>query len=93
MSNDTQIGNEKKYEVVLCMGSACFTRGNRLGVEIATEYIRNKGLGAKVELKGCLCSEKCKSAPVMKIDDVTYEKVTPQSITELIEAALGAKNE
>ncbi len=89
MTKDKGQNKEKKHEIVLCMGSACFTRGNRLGVEIATEYIRKKGLNGKVELRGCLCSEKCKSAPVMKINDEVYEKVTPQSITELIDSAIG----
>ncbi|MCK9455835.1 MAG: Respiratory-chain NADH dehydrogenase 24 Kd subunit [bacterium ADurb.Bin157] len=90
MSNISDSTIQKKHEVVLCMGSACFTRGNRLSVEIITEYLKNnRKIAENIEFRGCLCSEKCKSAPVIKIDEKIYEQVPPQSVTELLNQAIG----
>lgn len=89
MTNISDSAIEKKHEVVLCMGSACFTRGNRLSVEIITEYLKNnRKIAENIEFRGCLCSEKCKSAPIIKIDEKVYEQVPPQSVAELLKHAI-----
>lgn len=80
-----------KHEVVLCMGSACFTRGNKLSVEIVKDWLSRHDMLDKVVFKGCLCSENCKNAPNVKIDGKAYEAVPPQGIEELLNRTLTQK--
>ncbi|HNX75227.1 MAG TPA: (2Fe-2S) ferredoxin domain-containing protein [Candidatus Rifleibacterium sp.] len=72
------------HEIVMCMGSACFTRGNNRSVEIVREYLEKNGLEATVVFKGCLCTNRCKAAPVIIIDHRQFEKVAPQSVEEIL---------
>ncbi len=77
-------GDAVLHEIVMCMGSACFTRGNNRSVEIVREYLEVNGLEAKVVFKGCLCTNRCKAAPVIIIDQHSFEKVAPQSVAEIL---------
>ncbi|NCB39868.1 MAG: (2Fe-2S) ferredoxin domain-containing protein [Erysipelotrichia bacterium] len=82
--NDTN-ENNFRHEIIMCMGSACFTRGNNRSVEIVKTYLKQNSLEADVSFRGCLCNNRCKAAPVITINGRVFEKVVPQSIVELLE--------
>ena len=46
-------------EIRICMGSACFARGNDKNAEIIEKYISENNLDAKVELYGARCANIC----------------------------------
>lgn len=73
------------HEIVMCMGSACYTRGNNSSVEIVGDYLERNGLKASVSFRGCLCTNRCKAAPVIIIDQKTFERVAPQSVIEILD--------
>ena len=50
-------------EIKICMGSACFARGNSQNVETIENYIKENGLDAKIELVGSHCEGKCADGP------------------------------
>jgi NADH:ubiquinone oxidoreductase subunit E len=77
--------DNNRYEIVMCMGSACFTRGNNKSVEIIRDYLQKNGLEASVTFRGCLCNNRCKSAPVITINGQVFERVAPQSVSEILE--------
>lgn len=83
MSNNSD--DMPQHEIIMCMGSACFTRGNNHSVEIVKKYLAQKNMQAKVTFKGCLCNNRCKSAPVISIDGQHFEKVLPQSVIEILD--------
>ncbi len=94
MNNDSS--NKSRHEIIMCMGSACFTRGNNRSVEIVKEYLQKNNIEAEITFKGCLCTNRCKAAPVIVIDQRPFERVAPQSVIEVIEHILkdgGGSNE
>ncbi len=76
--------------IKICMGSACFARGNAENIGIIEEYIKKNNIEADVEIIGARCEEKCAVGPNIYIDDVCYNGVTKESILKLLE---GLKNE
>lgn len=73
------------HEIIMCMGSACFTRGNNRNVDIVRAYLEINNLEAQVTFRGCLCNNRCKSAPVITINGQHFEKVAPQAVLEILD--------
>jgi NADH:ubiquinone oxidoreductase subunit E len=71
-------------EIKVCMGSACFARGNEKNLEILEEYIKENNLDATVEIYGALCENMCDKGPNIKINDTIYNNVTVEEIIEIL---------
>ncbi len=54
---------KEPIELAICMGSSCFSRGNKKNIALIREYIDLHGLCGKVLLKGHLCEGLCKDGP------------------------------
>jgi NADH:ubiquinone oxidoreductase subunit E len=50
-------------ELVICMGSACFSRGNRHTLELVQDLLRERGLEQRVRVSGTLCQDRCRQGP------------------------------
>jgi len=74
-----------KKEIVICLGSSCFSRGNKRTVQIIKDYIKEHQLEDKVFFHGTHCSGNCKNGPIVKINDKEYENVTPENVIYLLE--------
>lgn len=72
------------HEIKVCMGSACFAKGNQENLEFIKSYIDENGLDTKVSIVGSLCENRCNEGPRIYIDDVEYTRVTPQKIEILL---------
>ncbi|MGA2401765.1 MAG: (2Fe-2S) ferredoxin domain-containing protein [Syntrophobacteraceae bacterium] len=59
---------KEPIELVICMGSSCFSRGNKKNITLIREYIGLHGLCGKVHLKGHLCEGLCKDGPNITVD-------------------------
>lgn len=73
------------HEIKVCMGSACFAKGNQENLEFIKEYIENNNLEAKVSIVGSLCENKCDKGPRIYIDEVEYQKVNTEMLAEILE--------
>jgi NADH:ubiquinone oxidoreductase subunit E len=73
-----------KTEVVICLGSSCFARGNKATLRVIDKYIKENNLQEKVFFHGGHCFGKCADGPVVKIDETIYTGVTEQSIIEIL---------
>lgn len=73
------------HEIKVCMGSACFAKGNQENLEFIKEYIENNNLEAKVSIVGSLCENKCDKGPRIYIDEVEYQKVNAEILAEILE--------
>ena len=71
-------------EIKVCMGSACFAKGNQENLEYIKEFIAENNLDTEVTIIGSLCENKCDVGPRIYINDVEYTKVTREKLEELL---------
>ena len=62
-------------EIKVCMGSACFAKGNQENLECIKEYIGENGLDTEVSIVGALCENKCEKGPRIIINDILNGKI------------------
>ena len=73
------------HEIKVCMGSACFAKGNQENLEYIKDFIEENGLDAKIKIIGSLCENKCSVGPRIYIDDVEHVQVTRAELIGLLE--------
>ena len=78
-----------KTELVICMGSSCFARGNKTIHKVILDYIQKHHLSESLKLKGNHCFGHCCSGPVVKINEKVYEEVNEESIIDLLDKEFG----
>lgn len=69
-------------EIRICMGSACFARGNSDNLEFIENYIKENNLDAKVDVYGARCEDMCEKGPNVIIDGKSYSGVTKELLLE-----------
>jgi NADH:ubiquinone oxidoreductase subunit E len=72
------------HEIKVCMGSACFAKGNQENLEYIKEFIEENGLDAKIKIIGSLCENKCSVGPRVIINDKEYHQVNRYQLEELL---------
>lgn len=77
--------NEKIVEIVVCLGSSCFARGNADNLTMLNQHVLNNGLKATVRLTGRLCQDECKQGPNLMIDGVLHHGVSMARLRELLQ--------
>lgn len=85
----------KNLQVEICIGSACFARGNARNVETLEKYIRTNHCQDQVnlEIKGRLCMGKCADGPNVMMNGELFNQVTPERMLELLDRFLGNEGE
>ena len=71
-------------EIKVCMGSACFAKGNQENLEFIKQYLDEHDLNPKITITGALCENKCADGPRIIVDGVEYTNVTKEKILEII---------
>ncbi|MCR5699105.1 MAG: (2Fe-2S) ferredoxin domain-containing protein [Treponemataceae bacterium] len=77
------------HEIVVCMGSSCFSRGNAKSAEIVQKFIQENNLNTDVTVRGCLCESECKNGPNIRIDGKLFSDINPDSLPLLLAHELG----
>jgi NADH:ubiquinone oxidoreductase subunit E len=77
-------------ELVICMGSACFSRGNRRTLELVQGLLKERGLDRKVRITGTLCQDRCRQGPNLTLADAPICGHEPQAMLLAVEARLAA---
>lgn len=72
-------------EIVVCLGSSCFARGNMANLALLKKYAESAGSHVSVRLSGSLCQEQCKVGPNIMIDGTLHHGVTPAQLRELLQ--------
>nr|WP_319398647.1 (2Fe-2S) ferredoxin domain-containing protein [uncultured Carboxylicivirga sp.] len=75
---------EHKSEITICLGSSCFSRGNKEVLPVIKKFLADYKLEADVFFHGDLCGGKCEEGPVLKIDDTFYSKVSVDNVYEIL---------
>ena len=73
------------HEIKVCMGSACFAKGNQENLEYIKEFIEQNGLDAKIKIIGSLCENKCSVGPRIYINEVEHVQVGRAELINLLE--------
>ncbi|MGE4286515.1 MAG: (2Fe-2S) ferredoxin domain-containing protein [Phycisphaerae bacterium] len=71
-------------QIRICMGSSCFSRGNKKILNLLTEYISANGLEERVSISGSLCEGRCGCGPHITIGSKRYESVSAESVLDLL---------
>ena len=77
--------DDEVVEIVICLGSSCFARGNSENLAIINQHVQNHGLNASVSLTGKLCQDQCKEGPNLSIGGELYHGVTAARLRELLQ--------
>lgn len=72
-------------DLVICLGSSCFARGNKKILETIQQYIKDRQLEGRVKFRGNHCFGKCNKGPVLKIGENIYEQVTEGNVREILD--------
>jgi len=78
----------QRIEMQICLGSSCFSRGNKDVVLFIREYLRKNHLDDKVIFKGARCMDRCSNGPNLTINGVITEGVTLAKIEAILEKEL-----
>lgn len=78
-----------KIEMQLCLGSSCFSRGNKDVVSFIRDYIKVNHLEDRVIFRGARCMGLCSSGPNLTINGVRMEDVTLAKIEGILEKEFG----
>ena len=79
MAND-----ESAVEVVVCLGSSCFARGNAQNLAAIEAYVENHSLEKPVRVTGCLCQDECKRGPNITVHGQRLHEVTATKLREVL---------
>ena len=80
---------EDKKEIVICLGSSCFARGNNKNLEFIQEYLKVNNLKGKITFKGQLRSQQCSKGPVVIIDGEMFTDVNKTKLMEILNSKFG----
>ncbi|MCF8366381.1 MAG: (2Fe-2S) ferredoxin domain-containing protein [Bacteroidales bacterium] len=78
----------QKNELIICLGSSCFARGNKQMVQIVRQFLEDHKLTHKVVFKGKHCFGNCENGPGIKINDRLYEHIDEDKILVILEKEL-----
>ncbi len=81
---DYEAHNSMEHEIVICMGSSCFARGNKRHLVTIEQYLAGHGLADSVCLSGSRCEDHCCTSPNICIDGNLYSEVTEEALPDLL---------
>lgn len=81
---------KNEIEITVCMGSACFARGNEQNLAFIESYIKEKKINANIILSGSRCEGRCAEGPNIIVNGVEYSKIDENKIEGILK---GLNNE
>jgi len=72
-------------EIVICLGSSCFARGNSHNLSVIEAFLAGHNLKASVRVSGKLCQDACKQGPNLVVAGQTYHDVTPEKLGPILQ--------
>ncbi len=82
------MSEKEPVELAICMGSSCFSRGNKRNIKLIKDYVEHHRLGDKVALKGHLCEGLCKDGPNITFDGSVFNAVDADFLELLLDQQL-----
>jgi NADH:ubiquinone oxidoreductase subunit E len=79
----------RRFEMQICLGSSCFSRGNKEVVRFIREYLRKNHLDDRVIFSGARCLGHCSNGPNLVINGKVIEGVGLTQVEKILEDELG----
>ena len=77
-----------KYQISVCLGTACYVKGSALILEKIEETLGIKSgqctPDGKFSIEACRCVGACGLAPVMMINGEVYGRLTPEDVSGIL---------
>jgi len=74
----------QRIEMQICLGSSCFSRGNKEVVQYIKDFLKKNHLDDRVIFKGSRCMGLCSSGPNLNINGRIYRGVTNSQIEGIL---------
>jgi NADH:ubiquinone oxidoreductase subunit E len=83
---ENNIAMNQKHEIIICLGSSCFARGNRDSLKFIEKYIKENKLSDRVDFRGKLCSGNCGKGPILFIDKLMHDDIKVDQLQSILDA-------
>lgn len=74
----------EELSITICMGSSCYSRGNRRNIEVIQKFLADEQQEATVQVVGHLCEDHCLQGPNVQIAGTIYHAVDSASVAGLL---------
>jgi NADH:ubiquinone oxidoreductase subunit E len=74
-----------EQDVVVCLGSSCFARGNAQNLSTLESYLQSHNLCECVQIRGSLCQDACKQGPNLTVSGTHYHDVNAAKLREILQ--------
>lgn len=71
--------------IYLCLGSSCYVRGSEQVAKALQSAIIRHQLQDQVDIVGTFCLEHCSMGVTLKVDELIFEGVCPDSVDDFFE--------
>lgn len=78
--------DQARVEINICMGSSCFSRGNKRLLQLIKEYLDERKLSGVVTFKGSHCMGLCDKGPILKIQGTCFQHVDNNEVVEILDS-------
>ena len=83
---------QDQVDIVICMGSSCFSRGNQRLLESFQAWLEHQPWKDRVVLKGSRCEGECIQGPNVRINGRIMNQATEDRVKASVLQALGAED-
>ncbi|HOK60105.1 MAG: (2Fe-2S) ferredoxin domain-containing protein [Tenuifilum sp.] len=74
----------KRAELIICLGSSCFARGNKATLKAIMKFLDDHDLKDKVNFHGGHCFGNCAEGPNISINGKIYTGVDENGIIDIL---------
>lgn len=74
----------QKKEVIICLGSSCFARGNKHMVQEVKRFVDEHNIAHKINFKGKHCFGNCENGPCVQIDGRRYDHFSEENLESIL---------
>jgi NADH:ubiquinone oxidoreductase subunit E len=75
----------QRVEMQICLGSSCFSRGNKDVVMYIKDYLKKNHLEDRVVFRGARCMGLCNNGPNLNINGQIIENVTLSKVENILD--------
>lgn len=80
---------DSRIDIQICLGSSCFSRGNKLLVKVIEHYLDENSLRHLVYFHGAHCFSSCDRGPLVHIDGKEYTGLNEEKLVNILNGVFG----
>ncbi|PKP49796.1 MAG: electron transport complex protein RnfG [Bacteroidetes bacterium HGW-Bacteroidetes-11] len=80
---------DNRIDIQICLGSSCFSRGNKHLVKVVENYLNENSLRHLVYFHGAHCFSSCDRGPLIHIDGKEYTGLNEDKVLAILDGIFG----